>query len=123
MEDPQTVPSSPIAPPPATTQAGLADNVAGTLAYVTILPAILFLILEPYNKRPFVRFHSFQCICMAVVAFALSVIAIVPLLGWLIAVAGDLTLLVFWIMCMVKAYQGELWKVPILGNYAENLAK
>ena len=102
---------------------GLADNVAGALAYVTILPAILFLVLADYNKRPFVRFHAFQCICLAVCAFALSIIMIIPILGWIVGLLGDLVLFVMWIMCIVKAYGGERWKVPVLGNYAENLAK
>jgi uncharacterized membrane protein len=102
---------------------GLADNVAGALAYVTILPAILFLVLADYNKRPFVRFHAFQCICLAVCAFALSIIMIIPILGWIVGILGDLVLFVMWIMCIVKAYGGERWKVPVLGNYAENLAK
>lgn len=39
---------------------GLTDNVAGMLAYVTIIPAIIFLIMEPYNRSRFVRFHAFQ---------------------------------------------------------------
>ena len=45
-----------------TAAAGLTDNVAGALAYLTIIPAILFLVLEPFNKRRFVRFHAFQSI-------------------------------------------------------------
>ncbi len=55
MEEPQVTSS---APPPMTAASGLADNVAGALAYITILPAILFLILPDYNRRPFVRFHA-----------------------------------------------------------------
>jgi uncharacterized membrane protein len=101
---------------------GLADNVAGALAYITILPAILFLILPDYNRRPFVRFHSLQCICLAVCAFALSIILIIPILGWIVGLLGDLALFVFWIMAIVKAYGGEKWKVPVLGNYAEKFA-
>jgi uncharacterized membrane protein len=120
MEDPQVVSS---VPPQAAAESGLSDNVAGALAYITILPAILFLILADYNKRPFVRFHAFQCIGMAVCAFAFGVIAIIPILGWIIAIVGDLTLLVCWIMCIIKAYGGEKWKVPIIGNFVENMAK
>ena len=41
---------------------GLSDNAAGALAYLTVIPAIIFLIVEPYNKNSFVRFHSWQCI-------------------------------------------------------------
>lgn len=123
MEDPQTVPSTPVPPPAVVAESGLSDNAAGALAYITIIPAILFLVLEPYNKRPFVRFHAFQCIGLAVCAFALGVVMIIPILGWIVGIVGDLTLFVCWIMCIVKASKGERWKVPIIGNYVENLAK
>ena len=124
MEEPQAVPS---APPPAavTADGGLADNVAGALAYVTVIPAILFLIVEPYNKRPFVRFNAFQCICLFVCWIVLAFICgIIPILGWfvLLPIVG-LTMLITVIMCIVKAYSGVKFKVPIIGNYAENFAK
>lgn len=41
-------PTPAVPTPPA--QSGLSDNAAGALAYVTIIPAIIFLIVEPYNK-------------------------------------------------------------------------
>ena len=111
MEEPQ---ATPAAPPAAAADSGLADNVAGMLAYITILPAILFLILPDYNKRPFVRFHAFQSICLAVCLF----VGVIPFLGWIV----DLVLFVCWIMCLVKAYGGEKWKIPVLGNLAEKFA-
>ena len=123
MEDPQTVPSTPVPPPAATAESGLTDNMAGALAYITIFPAILFLVLDQYNKRPFVRFHAFQCIGLAVCAFALGIVMVIPILGWIVGILGDLALFVCWIMCIVKASKGERWKVPLIGNYAENLAK
>src|SRR6201996_6706113 len=43
-------------------QTGLSDNSAPAIAYVTIIPAIIFLVMEPYNHKPFVRFQSMQCI-------------------------------------------------------------
>src|SRR5882724_2907549 len=64
---------------------GLTDNVAGALAYVTFIPAIVFLVLEPYSKNRFIRFHSFQCLFLAGALFALgivlSIISMVPFLG------------------------------------------
>src|SRR5438270_13301667 len=36
---------------------GMSDNVAGMLAYVTIIPAIIFLAIEPFHKNRFIRFH------------------------------------------------------------------
>ena len=49
---------------------GLTSNMAGALAYVTIIPAIIFLVMEPYNKDRFIRFHSFQCLFFAAGMFA-----------------------------------------------------
>src|SRR5919109_145098 len=57
----------------AGTTGGMSDNVAGLLAYVTIIPAIIFLVIEPYNKNRFIRFHSFQCIFFCVALFALGI--------------------------------------------------
>jgi uncharacterized membrane protein len=112
----------PIVSPQAS--AGLADNQAGALAYITIIPAILFLILEPYNKRPFVRFNAFQCLCLAGAGFVLSFIAgVIPFLGWFIlAPLVGLAMLVSVILCIYKAYTGTKFKLPIIGNFAENLA-
>ena len=39
---------------------GLSDNAAAGIAYITIIPAIVFLIIEPFKRSPFVRFHAWQ---------------------------------------------------------------
>ena len=54
------------AAPPVVAGSGLTDNVAGMLAYITIIPAIIFLVVEPYNRNKFVRFHSVQSIFFGV---------------------------------------------------------
>src|SRR3974390_425166 len=79
----------PAAGAPAATAApaqGMTDNVAGMLAYFTIIPAIIFLVMEPYNRNRFIRFHSFQCLFFAVawtvLWIALSIFAHIPVLGW-----------------------------------------
>lgn len=112
-----------------TTTGGLADNVAGALAYVTIIPAIVFLVLEPFNKKRFVRFHAFQCLFFAVawtvLWIGLSIIGHIPVLGWatlllwpLISLAG----FIIWLILVLKAYQGKMWKLPVLGDMAEKQA-
>ncbi len=111
------------APPPPAYVSGLAENVAGTLAYLTILPAILFLVLEPYNRSRFIRFHAFQCIALSVCGFASSVVVVIPIIGWLVGIVMTPVLFVCWILCMYNAYQGKLFKLPVLGQFAENLAK
>ncbi len=109
--------------------AGLTDNLAGALAYVTIIPAILFLVLEPFSKKRFVRFHAFQCIFFAiawtVLWIVLAVIGHIPLLGWATIVVWPLVSLagfVIWLILVFKAYQGQMFKLPVIGNMAEKQA-
>jgi uncharacterized membrane protein len=111
-------------PPPPNYQAaaapaeGLSDTAAGALAYVTIIPAIIFLVMAPYNTKPFIRFHCFQCIGLAICWFCLGLVWIVPILGWIVGALGFLVLLVCWIMSIVKASQGSAFKLPIISEFA-----
>lgn len=113
---------------------GLTDNVAGMLAYITIIPAILFLVMEPYNKNRFVRFHSFQNIFLHVAAVVLwialmivsAVLAFIPILGHIVAfilwLALSVGLLIVWIVLLLKANQGQMYKLPVIGDMAEKQA-
>ena len=103
--------------------AGLTDNIAGMLAYVTIIPAIVFLLLEPYNRNRFIRFHSFQCIFLCVVLVVIHVVLLaVPIIGWAISIFVNLAALVLWIVLLLKAYQGQKFKLPIIGDLSEKQA-
>jgi uncharacterized membrane protein len=115
--------------------AGLEDNVAGALCYlVGLITGVLFLALEPYRKRPFVRFHAFQSILFSAAWFALSIAAsiafgimgavlhllafiFVPLRG-LIGLVGFL----IWVFCMYKAYNREWFQLPLVGPIAAKQA-
>ena len=117
---------------PATSQAsgGLEENVAGMLAYFTIIPAIIFLVIEPYNKNKFVKFHAFQCLFFSIAMFGLgivlSVFSAIPVLGWIIALAGIpliwLATLVIWIVLVMKAYKHQMFKLPVIGEIAAKQA-
>jgi uncharacterized membrane protein len=107
----------------------MADNVAGMVAYITIIPAIIFLVMEPYNKNRFVRFHSFQCIFFAVAWTALwivlSIIGHIPIFGWLTILLWPLIGLagfIIWIVLLLKANQGQMYKLPVIGDMAEKQA-
>jgi hypothetical protein len=63
------IPPTYTAGPPVAGSVGLSENAAAAIAYLTIIPAIIFLVLEPYNKMPLVRFHSWQSIGLGVAAF------------------------------------------------------
>jgi uncharacterized membrane protein len=108
---------------------GMADNVAGMLAYITIIPAIIFLILEPYNRSRFVRFHAWQCIFFNIgwwiLWIGLHMFAHIPLLGWLSILVWPLIGLggfILWLMLLIKANQGQMFKLPVIGDLAEKQA-
>jgi uncharacterized membrane protein len=108
---------------------GMTDNVVGMLCYVTIVPAIIFLVMEPYNKSRFVRFHAFQMIFFSVawivIWIALSFVGMVPVLGWLTLLIWPLLGLgglIIWIILLIKANQGQMFKLPIVGDLAEKQA-
>lgn len=102
---------------------GLQDNVAGMLAYFTIIPAIIFLLIEPYNKNKFIRFHSFQCLFLAGGLIVIHIIlGFIPILGWIVSLLLSLATLVLWILLVVKAYQGQKFKLPFIGDLAEQQA-
>jgi uncharacterized membrane protein len=111
------------------TQSGLSDNGAGALAYITFIPAIIFLAMPPYNQSPYVRFHSWQSIFLNVAAIALNVVlAIVvriPLIG-LIAIPASLVvflgLFILWLVVVMKALNGVKFSIPIIGPLAEQQA-
>ncbi|MGA3212437.1 MAG: zinc-ribbon domain-containing protein [Terriglobales bacterium] len=127
-------PAATPAVPAVAAGGGMADNVAGMLAYITIIPAIMFLVMEPYNKKSFVRFHSFQSIFFCVAIFVLwiaafifsMVLAFIPILGHLVALLIWLLLwvgvLIVWVVLLIKANQGQMWKVPFIGDMAEKQA-
>jgi uncharacterized membrane protein len=109
--------------------AGLADNVAGLLAYITIIPAIIFLVIEPFNRNRFVRFHAFQCLFTAAACFvlgiALSIIGFIPGVNLLLLFLAPIVwigVFILIILCMVRAYQGQKFKLPIIGDMAEKQA-
>ena len=112
------------------TSMGLEENIAGVLCYVLgWLTGIVFLVLEKENK--FVRFHAMQSIAtflpLSIIAIVISMMGravfwgfgglwmIFSLINMLIGLLG----LILWLILMFKAYQGEMYKLPIVGDFAE----
>jgi len=123
------VATAPPVPQASASTGGMTDNVAGMLAYVTVIPAIIFLVVEPYNKNRFIRFHSFQNLFFAVawivLWIALSIVAHIPILGWLTILIWPLIGLgglILWVILLLKANQGQMWKLPVIGDMAEKQA-
>lgn len=114
-----------------TSQTGISDNGAGALAYVTVVPAIVFLFLPPYNASSYVRFHAWQSIFLNIIGFVFA-IALSVVLGFSLMFVGLWVLTVtrivwflwilLWIVCAVNALNGKLFKLPLIGALAEKQA-
>ena len=99
--------------------AGLQSNLAGALAYLWIM-AIIFLLLDPYNKDKFVRFHSFQALFLGLASIAGHIVlTLLPVLGWALMPLWSLLILVLAVFGAVKAYQNQTWRIPVIGDFAE----
>jgi uncharacterized membrane protein len=118
------------------TSIGLAPNIAGLLCYIAgWITGIIFVVIE--KKSTFVKFHAWQSIMtfgiLTVVQIVISAIStlgaialpfsfglwtfvnVVGILVWLLTVG-------LWIALMVLAYSGKMWKVPLVGDWAEKQA-
>lgn len=112
----------------------LPETIAGAAAYVTFIPAIIFLLLEPYKKNRFVRFHSVQCLAVWGTLIGLAIVLklaglllyIIPVLGPLLVVLVwtviAIAAVVIWLVLVVKALQGHMFKLPVLGDFAAQQA-
>jgi len=115
---------------------GIASNVAGLLCYILWpVACIFFLLLGPYNRDRFVRFHAFQSLFLGLAAIAVamalgimtSILALIPVIGWIMdtlawAVYGA-GLLILAIFLMYKAYNGERYRVTLIGDLAAQRAE
>lgn len=111
----------------------IGDNFAAALAYLTFIPAIVFLLRKSYKSDHFVRFHCWQSIFMAVAAIAVGIVlrivfallALIPvagyLLGSLVVLVTCLGWVILWLVVLIKAFQGEFFRLPIIGHFSEKV--
>lgn len=131
-------------PPPVQTaksSTGLDENVAALLSYIFHwVSGLIFFLIEKDSRL--VRFHAMQSILLSVVAIVIGVVFwVVTFVIWIIAsqlpgflgtIVGLVVpliwivfwvgLLIAWIMCLIKAFQGTYFKLPIIGNFAEQFS-
>ncbi|MBN2098715.1 MAG: zinc ribbon domain-containing protein [Dehalococcoidia bacterium] len=100
----------------------LEPNVAGLLCYLAgWITGLIFILIEKENK--FIRFHAMQSIvtfgALTVVWIILQVLTSILWFFWILDVPVWILSVVLWIILMVKAYQGERFKLPFAGDFAE----
>ncbi|WP_058186821.1 DUF4870 domain-containing protein [Terracidiphilus gabretensis] len=118
---------------PVTSSSGLSDNSAGGLAYLTFIPAIIFLVMEPYNRNRFIKFHSWQSILLTGAVIAWDIVYVILTivlrgtlgLGLLISLLGFVVgvgFFILWIIAIIQAFNGKKFSIPVIGAIAEKQA-
>lgn len=108
--------------PEAESSTGLSANVAGLLCYVLgWITGIIFIVLE--KKSTFVRFHAWQSIMtFGVLTVAQLVVGWIPFVGWILSILIGILMFVLWLILIIQAGTGKMWKVPGAGDWAERQA-
>ncbi len=110
------------------------ENIAAVLSYVTIIPAVAFLYVDPFRRNRFVRFHAVQHLLLFGTAVAFGVCAaivwtilqLLPFMRVLVfPFVGLITLgwLFVWLLLVVKAYRHETFKLPWIGEFADQWSR
>jgi len=114
----------------------MTNNVAACLSYlVGWVTGLIFLVIEPYKNDKFVRFNAFQSIFLSIAVFAIWIGALIlsTILGFIthglgFFIMGPLMMLVWLgvvvavVICMIKAYGNQTFKLPIIGDMAAKQA-
>ena len=110
-------------------QTGLSDSAASGLAYVTLIPAIIFLVVAPYNQNATIRFHSWQSIFLGIAWIAvwmvLAIVGMIPFVNFIDIILFPLVgvgFLILWVIVMVNAFQGKRFNLPVIGDLAAKQA-
>jgi len=112
-------PTEGAATPEAESSTGLSANVAGLLCYVAVwITGIIFIVLE--KKSIFVKFHAWQSIMtFGVLTVAYLIFSRIPFIGWILSILIGILMFVLWIILIIQAGTGKMWKVPLAGDWAE----
>ena len=115
-------PTEGVAKPEAESSTGMSANVAGLLCYVLLwITGIVFVVLE--KKSTFVKFHAWQSIMtFGLLTVANLILSWIPVVGWILSILIGILMFVLWIILIIQAGSGKMWKVPLAGDWAEKQA-
>jgi len=108
------------------TSIGLDENIASLLCYVLVwVTGIIFYLIEKDNRM--VKFHALQSVLtflpLSIVYWIISILFWWSGIGYILAMLIGIIMFILWIVLMIKAYQGERFKLPVVGDIADNATK
>jgi uncharacterized membrane protein len=104
-----------------------ADRALAALAYLTLVPAAVLLLLPAYRQNTFVRFHAWQSVLLWGAFCLLSIMSLLlsnitaAMAFLLLGILASLAMFFLWVVLSLKAWQGELFELPLFGVLAERL--
>lgn len=93
------------------------------ISYITIIGLIIAFVMNNEKKDAFASYHIRQSLGLAITAMALSMIGIIPILGWIISFLGFFFVLFLWIMGLINALNSKEKPLPLLGKKFEEWFK
>jgi uncharacterized membrane protein len=93
------------------------------ISYITIIGLIIAFVMNNEKKNTFASYHIRQSLGLAISAIALSMIGIIPILGWIISFLGFFFVLFLWIMGLINALNSKEKPLPVLGKKFEEWFK
>jgi uncharacterized membrane protein len=100
------------------TSLGMDENIEAALCYfLWFLTGILFFVAEKDSK--FVKFHAMQSIALSIILSVINLVLFITIVGIILLPLIYLLGAILWIVLMYKAYKGEKFKLPVVGDFAE----
>lgn len=93
------------------------------IAYITIIGLIIAFVMNNEKKNVFASYHIRKSLGLALTTLALSVIGIIPIIGWLISFIGFFIILYLWISGILNAINNKEKPIPLLGEKYEEWFK
>lgn len=89
------------------------------VAYITVIGLVVAFILNQDKKDPLSSFHIRQSLGILITGVGISLLGIIPFLGWLMVIVGSLLVFIMWVFGLLSAINGEMKPVPVLGDKFE----
>ena len=108
-------------------QSGVSENTIGALAYFTLIPALVFLAIAPYNRSSYVRFHAWQSIVLNVLVFFVNFIVgrglsmiggVGPVMSLSVQGVVSGAFFLVWLWCVISALNGKRFELPLVGAWS-----
>jgi uncharacterized membrane protein len=112
MSENQSPAPPPVQPPPAI---GGEDKTVAIIAYLTLIGFIAAAIIHSSKKTKLGAFHLRQMLGFILTTFAVVVLIVIPIVGWLLIPVFYVGMLVFWVMGLIAAINGQMKPMPVVG--------